>query len=194
MRRAFRQITALTIALAAALAASPTAVAQPAAPGQAPVIAPELQKTMSTIEAFVIAAAIGDKFEIESSQLALERSKRDEVTMFAQLMIKDHTEMSEGLAAAVRDDQLNVTVPDKLDAKHAALLTKLHELPQGEFDRAYLDAQMDGHRAAVELFRAFVQSPTEGALGRFARAALPMVEGHFQHIEALHKTSVIGAR
>jgi putative membrane protein len=178
-------IVAATAVLGGAAAAQPA----PAAPA-----APAVEKGQTTVEAFVITAAIAGLFEIESSQMALERTRRDDIKAFAEQMVKDHSAAAEGLAGAVKQDTLNIVLPEKLDAKHLALLTKLHDASQDEFDRAYLDSHLSGHRDAVALFRGFVTGGTGGALGEFAAKALPIVEGHLQRIEAMHKTAVIGAR
>ena len=60
---------------------------------------------------FVNEAASGGMFEVQSSQLALERGQGDEVKAFAQMMITDHTANNEELKAAA--EAAGVTVPDR---------------------------------------------------------------------------------
>jgi predicted outer membrane protein len=85
------------VALAALMAAITTpAAAQPAAaqPAMAPAGAavPAL-----TPQSFRAAAVISDTFELESSRIALERSRNPRVRGFAQQMIQDHTMTSRAL-------------------------------------------------------------------------------------------------
>ena len=50
---------------------------------------------------FLNKAAVGNKFEIESSRLALDKSKSEAVRTFANMMIKDHGEAAVKMKAAV---------------------------------------------------------------------------------------------
>src|SRR5690606_24691060 len=63
---------------------------------------------------FVSAATIGNRFEIDTSNLALKYAKGDDVKSFAQKMITDHTKAGEELKAAL--GKANITPPpDELD-------------------------------------------------------------------------------
>ena len=103
----FALVAALAIAprqpFAAALAADP-ASKQASAP-----VAPTAT--------FVAQAAFGNMFEIESSKLALERSKAGPVKAFAQRMVDDHSAAAVKFKEAVLEAKLAMP-PDKLDAKH----------------------------------------------------------------------------
>ena len=66
---------------------------------------------------FVAQAAFGNMFEIESSKLALERSKAGPVKAFAQRMVDDHSAAAVKFKEAVLEAKLAMP-PDKLDAKH----------------------------------------------------------------------------
>src|SRR3712207_474688 len=58
--------------------------------------------TPETRDAFVPMAASSDLFEIQSSQLALSRSQSQPIRQFAQMMVTDHTRMSQQLMAAAQ--------------------------------------------------------------------------------------------
>lgn len=69
------------------------------APGQ-PMMAPMAMAPMTT-EGFRQMAMASDAFEIESSRLALERSRNPAIRRFAQMMIRDHAMTSQALNGGV---------------------------------------------------------------------------------------------
>ena len=91
-------------------------------------------KTM-TVDNFIKNAAIANKFEIDSSKLALDKTENTDVRQFAQMMIDDHTkglEETKKVAAAK-----NVTLPSEPDMAHQKLAAELKAVPADKFDLAY---------------------------------------------------------
>lgn len=187
-----RYFLGTALALAGTVGFMTGAVAQPA-----PQTAPPAGRTAAapvTAQEFASTAAMSDKFEIEASNLAIQRSKRQEVTAFARQMVTDHTKSTEKLKDATGKDKLTQQLPDKLDAKHADMLERLRRAPDNTFDRTFVEMQVNGHREAVDLFRNFSRNGNQGAVKQFAADTLPAIEGHLQHIEGIQKSNVVGAR
>jgi predicted outer membrane protein len=80
----------LTLAALLASVAGP-ALAQGVAAGSAPMMAP------MTTEGFRMMAMQSDAFEIESSRMALQRSRNPGIQRFAQMMVQDHSMTSQAL-------------------------------------------------------------------------------------------------
>ncbi|TJU93145.1 MAG: DUF4142 domain-containing protein, partial [Mesorhizobium sp.] len=72
---------------------------------------------------FVDKAAVGGKFEVDSSQLALNKVQDQSIKDFAQMMIRDHGAANTKLQAVAGEQKLKV--PAALDAQHQADLDKL---------------------------------------------------------------------
>src|SRR3954466_14171588 len=70
---------------------------------------------------FVPTATSSNLFEIESSRLALQRSRDPEVRRFAQQMIRDHNAASRRMTSVVRRAGLP-TPPPSMNAKHQQML------------------------------------------------------------------------
>lgn len=135
---------------------------------------------------FVQKAAVSSKFEIASSELALERAESEAVREFAQRMIEDHEKASDELSAAVEESELGVGMPDTLDDKHAELMQELGEAEGAEFDRKYVEMQKAAHDEAVSLFEDYVDSDaTSESVRAFAEKTLPVLEGHDHAAEQL---------
>lgn len=134
---------------------------------------------------FVNAAASGDRFEIESSKLALARSQDDGVRALATQLVRDHTTSSANLKTALAKSKPKVKPAPGMMPHHRKMLDAL-EGKQGEaFDDAYLDAQEDVHEEAVALFRDYAERGEHRTLKAFARKTLPTLEAHLEHIDEL---------
>ena len=70
-----------------------------------------------TAQDFVNQAASGGLFEVQSSELALQRSQNADVQQFANQMITDHTANNQELMAAAKAEGL--TVPAQISSPHA---------------------------------------------------------------------------
>ena len=126
--------------------------------------------------AFAAAAASSNMFEIESSELALDKASSDDAKAFAQQMIDDHTAAGEKMKAAAEGD--GVVPPAAMAEKEQAQLEKLQSAEGEAFDEAYLAAQVAAHDEAVALFTSFSESGQESALRSFAAETLPALEEH----------------
>ena len=80
-----------------AFAASPAAIAQTSSGHSGGTTAAATQAGPMTADKFQQMVASSDMFEIESSKLALEKAKNDQVKQFAQRMAQDHQKTSHEL-------------------------------------------------------------------------------------------------
>lgn len=140
---------------------------------------------------FVTKAAQGGMFEVESSKLATERAKREEVKSFAQRMIEDHGKASKELQAVA--GKAGANVPDRLDERHQSRVEKLKSASGDQFDNAYVDAQVEAHKEAVSLFDSYARSGDDAELRAFAARTLPVLKGHDAHVRELDRQLSAGA-
>jgi putative membrane protein len=133
---------------------------------------------------FVASAAFGNMFEIESSKLALERSKSGAVKAFAQRMVDDHSAAAVKFKEAVLDSKLTMP-PDKLDARRQALMAELAGKQDADFDKAYIDAQFEAHVETVDLFKGYAQGGEDSRMRAFAADLLPALEAHLEHVSKM---------
>ncbi|MEA5162760.1 DUF4142 domain-containing protein [Cereibacter johrii] len=133
--------------------------------------------------AFAEKAAVSNMFEIQSSQLALEKGVEGEVADFAQRMVDDHTAAGDRMKAAA--ESAGVEVPTAMDEEHQSKLDSLQSAEGADFTTAYVDAQVQGHEKAVELFDSFAKAGEEGPLKSFATETLPVLKEHEQEIKSI---------
>ncbi|HEV7255708.1 MAG TPA: DUF4142 domain-containing protein [Mesorhizobium sp.] len=156
------------VAMAMLAFASPAALAQDAA---------------MSAQDYVAMAASSDMFEIQSSQIALEKGQSDAVKQFAQEMVADHDQTSAQLAAAARQEQ--VEVPSAMMEKHATMLEQLGNASGAEFDAAYIEAQVMAHQEAVALHSSYAENGESEPLKEVAERAVPIVSEHLEDAQAM---------
>ncbi|MFY9288520.1 MAG: DUF4142 domain-containing protein [Alphaproteobacteria bacterium] len=140
-------------------------------------------------QSFVQKATIGNLFEIQSSQLALEKSQDPKVRDFAQQMVSDHAKVSEDMKALLASGSINVTAPDQaLDRKHQKILDKLNAASGTDFDAQYVKAQNNAHDDAISLFRGYSKQGDNDTLKDFAKEKLPTLEQHKEEAKKLKST------
>jgi putative membrane protein len=136
---------------------------------------------------YVAAAVISDMYEIQSSQLAVQRSQSPAVKQFAQQMVSDHTMTTNKLKPLAQ--QAGVQPPMALDARRAGLLENLQAASADDFDDRYIDQQTAAHTEALNLHRAYAERGDNAALKAFAAETAPAVEQHLQHVKALDQSN-----
>lgn len=133
--------------------------------------------------AFVKTVAGANRFEIETSELALKRSKNAEVKSFAEMMIKDHTAAGKTFNGIVKSE--GIKGKKGMAPKQVAMLKELDAADAQHFDRMYVDIQTQAHKEAVATFRTYAGKPDNEALGNFAKKTLPTLEMHLDHVQTL---------
>jgi len=133
---------------------------------------------------FVEKASASDLFEIEAAKLAQATSKNAEVKKFAADMIAAHTKSTAALKKAIAD--ANQTTLVLVTVLPADLQAKLDDLKKAaNFDKAYLENQVDAHQGALNLMQRYAQDGDVPAIKAFAAATAPVVQQHYDHAKTL---------
>ncbi len=165
----------IVIALGLALLAAPAFAAGPAVE--------ESTKAAASLSAddFVRQASIGGMFEIESSKLALQRSKNAKLREFAQMMVSDHQK------AAAKLKQVHPGgAAQQLDDTHAQIIARLKAADVATFDTLYVAEQTAAHQQAVTLFEGYAKGGDDRALKAYAAATLPTLKAHLDAVKKLN--------
>ncbi|WP_181335078.1 DUF4142 domain-containing protein [Hyphomicrobium methylovorum] len=134
---------------------------------------------------FVADVAVSNKFEIDTSELALKYGKAADVRNFAQQMITDHTAAGQKFKAALAEASIQPPA-DSLDVAHTAKYAKLRVFTtEAGFDASYTQEQLKAHEDAVAKFEAYATSGPTPALKTFANDLLPTLRHHLQMVKDL---------
>jgi putative membrane protein len=171
MTRTFGALIALALAGTSTLAVAQTPPPPP----------PAEAKTQAA--AYVDAAGKSDMYEIESSRIAVQKSKTPAVKSFANMLIKHHQKTTAATMAAAKKAGMTPPPPAP-DAGISASLAELNAAAPADFDRVYLAQQIPAHQAALDLHQSYASGGDQAPLRASAKAAVPIVQ---QHIDAAMK-------
>jgi putative membrane protein len=129
---------------------------------------------------YVQKAAVGDLFEIETSRLAETQASNAKVKTFAEMMVADHTQSSQKIAAAA-----GTTLPTKLDQQHQDQLAQLQKASGADFDRSYIELQVKAHTDALQLHQDYAANGSDPKLKAVAAEIVPVVSHHLDEAKRL---------
>jgi putative membrane protein len=140
--------------------------------------------TPATAMPFVTMAGASDLYEIESSRLALEKSRSKDVRDFALMMVDHHQMTTQKVTAAAKQAGLNPP-PPTLMPMQVQMLDQLRAASAADFDRTYLSQQLDAHQKALGLHKNYAAKGDTPALRAAASEAVPIVSRHLDRVRAL---------
>lgn len=146
-----------------------------ALPAMAQTAAPSARAAMSADE-YARRDAQAQVFEIALSQLILDKSEDQAVRGFAEQMVTAHTASLAKLRAA--SGALAATLPSALDSTQQNVLFRMENISGMKFNMEYMQLQIDGHKAALDLNRRYAASGTDPALRQYASESAPMIQDH----------------
>jgi putative membrane protein len=139
-------------------------------------------------EDFVKEAANSDMFEIQASQLALQKGDA-QTKSFAQHMITDHQKTTADLQGLIKSGVVKAQPPTALDSPSESKLDKLKKETGRDFTNSYDEDQVSAHKDAVSLFERYAKGGDNPQLKDWAGKTLPTLQQHLQMAQALNKSS-----
>lgn len=135
---------------------------------------------------FVASAAMSDMYEIESSRMALDRSRNADIKAYAQMMIDEHAKTSAGLKTAATGVE-DAVIPAALDERRKGLLDNLRGASPADFDDRYLDQQTAAHAETLAFMEGYARSGDDDKLKAAAAKTAPMVRRHLDEATRLDR-------
>jgi len=135
------------------------------------------------VSAYVPNAAMGDMYEIQAADIALERSQNAQVKELATMLRTDHTAATNALKAMLPQAAPDLAPPTALDQRRQGLIDNLRSASAENFDRTWVDQQIAAHNEALTLHRGF--SDQDSPLAAHARSVVPKIEAHLRQAEAI---------
>jgi len=161
--------------------ASDTAQPAPAKPAAPEPAAPPAPPPLTDAEITGLTDTVNSA-EISRGQLALKKSKNQRVKNYAQLMITHHSKAQKEQKALVK--KLGVAPKDSdktiaLRARAAESNMALKELSGAEFDKKYIDDQVEVHRKVLDAFdKDLIPNAQDPELKKQLSEFRPKVEAH----------------
>jgi putative membrane protein len=154
-----------------------------AAPKEKSEKAPASETASASDKAFIMKAADGGMTEVELGKIAEKNGQKEDVKSFGGQMVKDHGKANDDLKGIA--SKMNVTVPDKVSAKHQAKIDKMSKMSGAAFDTAYIKGMVEDHeKTAAEFEKARGQVKNED-LKKFIDDTLPVVKSHLEMVKKM---------
>jgi putative membrane protein len=152
---------------------------------------PETTATATVPSDAEIAATVtaANDTDIETAKLALEKSANADVKQFANEMIAAHTQLNQQGSALLT--KLGVTPadnPTSTSIKTGGESTRatLKGLSGADFDKAYVNAEVDLHQAVLDqLDNSLIPSAQNAELKTLLEQARPTISAHLDHAKSL---------
>jgi putative membrane protein len=130
--------------------------------------------------AFAATASLMGLFDVQSSELALDRANNADVRKLAREIVEEQT---------LANSRLRAFSPKyariKLEGEYAARLDRLKQVKAEAFDAAFLTAQKESHDRSVALLSDYAQSGADPMLKSYASETLTFLTLHKTRIESL---------
>jgi len=127
--------------------------------------------------------------DIENAKLALEKSSNADVKQFAKEMVAAHTQLNQQGSALL--SKLNVTPTDNptstsIKTGGESTRSTLKGLSGADFDKAYVNAEVDLHQAVLDqLDNTLIPSAQNAELKSMLEQARPTISAHLDHAKSL---------
>ncbi len=159
---------------------SPASSTLPPAYGMSDAVTPPKTELKQGDKAFVEKAANLGAEELALSRIAVERATNPQVREFAQLLVSEHTKSNEELMTIVESKgamrpAANIKM-DKWEKKKAK-----------QFDKEYIEAMVNGHKEAAELYDKQAKHGDDADLMNFAGKNVPVLNAHLAKAQGLRK-------
>jgi len=171
-----------------------------------------------TANQFATELVQANMLELQTSRLAVDRARSEEVKQFAQQLITAHQQMQDRLRTLIRggaqpqggannqagtantggNDRsgnaggLNDSIfSANLDNRWQSELNRLQNVSGAEFDRAYVQTQQRIHDRTIRLLEGYQQNGDHQQLKTFAQESLQKVRQHDQRLDQLAQLPVV---
>ena len=134
---------------------------------------------------FLVAAAGINLEEIQLGQLAQKISKMSDVKELGKMMEDEHTKAFKDLQALAAQKQ--ITIPSALTDEGQDANKKLMNKTGKDFDKAYCDMMVNGHKDAIDKFKKASTDATDPDIRKLATSMLPALQTHLDHSIACQK-------
>ena len=129
---------------------------------------------------FAAKAAVGGMAEVALGKMAAAKGAEAKVKDFGNMMVMDHGKANAELKTIAQSKK--IMLPGGLDAEHQSKSDSLSKLSGKDFDRAYVNAMVEGHKKTLALMQSEANGGKDAELKAFATKTAPVVQAHLDEI------------
>jgi putative membrane protein len=132
---------------------------------------------------------VADTVDVDYGKLAMKKTSNQAVKEFAETMVRDHTAVNDKAVALAK--RLGVTpevseTSKSVKSNGAKELAKLKTLTGAEFDKAYVNNEVDYHEAVISLLdKTLIPNTKNAELKSLLQSGRPIFADHLEHAKTL---------
>jgi putative membrane protein len=142
---------------------------------------------------FTRQAIVGGQSEVQLATLAASRAQNDAVKQFAKRMADDHRKANDALLRIARTNKADIPKSADVDQDEKTTREVLERLRGGEFDVAYMAAQVAAHQKTAHLLEYVIGSGQDAKVKQYAEQTLPTVMRHLEDAKRTYTDLRTGA-
>lgn len=147
-------------------------------------IATVAEETPKSTADFVAAAASSDMYEIEAGKMAETKGSTQAVKDLGKALQADHKSSTQQLKAAVAETRTTMPVA-KMTAEQKDMINALKAASGADFDRLFLEQQIDAHQKALAMLNAYAAGGEAQPIKQFATKVTPVIQSHLDKVRQL---------
>jgi putative membrane protein len=136
----------------------------------------------------VDALTAANQGEVDYSQIGADKATNPSVKKFAQLMVKDHSAMLDGVKSLTTKLNLTPAANDKvsdIQKENQKDITDLNAKTGKDFDKEFMEEQIDMHQETLDLLKDLDSRTTNPDLKAAIAEATPKVQAHLDQAKAI---------
>lgn len=141
------------------------------------------EPTLDGIDDFVQTATSSSMAQVEMAQIAVKKAQKPELREFAQMVMDDHSSVSEKLKKISR--QMSIEPQLVLLPRHQDEMSKLDTTSVTEFDAGYLQAVLNLQQQIIDNFNDYQDDANTEELQDFINNTLPKLRSHRDRAEEI---------
>ncbi|HEY8100670.1 MAG TPA: DUF4142 domain-containing protein [Burkholderiaceae bacterium] len=141
---------------------------------------PESNQAPSTTgnNEFLAQAVQDSQAEIEQCELALERTSNDDIKIFAQRMIDDHSEIGQKIEQLC--SQKNIELPQDVNPQQSSSMKELLALSGQDFDKRFIEQNVQDHENDIKVFKHYAEKADDADVKALAAKGVKMLTEHLK--------------
>jgi len=117
--------------------------------------------------------------EISLGQLAQKKSMMADVKNLGKMMQEAHTKSMKDLTVLAKTKMITIPKEETYNSQNA--YRDLNSKSEAEFDKAYCDAMVTGHKHAITMFEKASKESDDADIKKWAEETLPVLRMHLEH-------------
>lgn len=134
-----------------------------------------------------LAQAVQDSLaEIEMCELALQKTSNEQIKVFAQKMIDDHSQMGREIEQMA--SRKNLSLPKNMGSEKSSTIQEMSKLSGADFDKKFMEHNVKDHENDIKVFKHYAGQEQDADIKAIAEKGVGILTQHLDMAKDIHKS------